>query len=1179
MKTTKVTKKIISLLLVLSMMVSGFIVPQPAVKAKVKEKSTVVANTKVQLEKIVRKTENATIYEDGSGKRRADIYAQDIRFKDEKGKLTDYDTSLENITKKESETGENLLKYEYQTTTTDKMTYFPEKVTTKTPILSEHEQYAVKINPKENVQSGTLKKEGKEALQIVYKAKTDDVDFQYESTTDGLKESIILNEKTDKNSFEFYLTLKNCSLISQEELKKASKTEDRNWQTKGGESVFLYDIKEDRLIGTLPAAFMIDAEGDYSEECSYTISLVKKSKEEKQYHMILKASKQYLEDENRTYPVTIDPTVTWNTSDARKFSSAYVCSSAPNTNYTDANTNILCVGKRDTSKDLCRAYLKFEGVESLLAGMYVEKASMELNFHQSDDGMKMYVRQVTSGWGAPEITYSKQPKRAETLAEITASSNMGKTTVALDEEKIDSRARDEGRMCGYEITTSKDDSDTSSSKTAWIYNSVSVNGTKIPKLTIEYYDKEDYTDCPHITYKVYGENKKWSVEGNDGGFAGDNEGEDAMAARALQVTVSANGYSIPSTGIKYRAYSDEAGWSVWKTNGASAGDTSKTYNMKAIEMQWNTTSAEKSNYDLYYRVYVPGRGWLGWAKNAQTAGDYTSGNYISAMEAVVVPRITYLVQYIEPNSNEIQLGYGGGTGNLYYCSSLESDYIMAFETLYKDEVMNKKHMLINSIILWNGNQETITINGWLKGDISNGITGLSSQFNDISMKARYNIEYMGSVSIRNTEEESWVKNGEWLGKTLGGGVLNNVSLQIVPKEYQKGEKACYSSKFEVAEDGYSFGNNINDLGIKETHRFPKEKLVQLYGETLGTNLYELRFNKKWNGYCFGLAMSNQLFYQRQWDYSYFKTKIDENSKRVFGLEAPAGKKNSKLLDLIEYSYASFFFPWSEGKTYGATEDNTKNNLNSLVYKLQTQTQKQNYIMITTDANELSHAVIPLSIKQVESNKYEIKLYNVNYPGKIDTAIVNTDANTFVYENYISAYLIDVREAIKLFGNRYNEIMKKIQNPSYQINNASYMKDANIILAENVASSQITNEEGKCIEDIEGVSKVDVFDNPDNLMYYVPVGTYHVDATENKDASITFVNYDTSVSYDSIKEGEIVANFKKDDSIESNMKLDNTADKVEVSTYDKHKNERSKICSGKQIKVISEDNHASIKIVK
>ena len=189
-----------------------------------------------------------------------------------------------------------------------------------------------------------------------------------------------------------------------------------------------------------------------------------------------------------------------------------------------------------------------------------------------------------------------------------------------------------------------------------------------------------------------------------------------MAARAFQASVSANGYSIPSTSIKYRAYSDEAGWSAWKTNGAAAGDTSKTYNMKAVEMQWNTTSAENAYYDLYYRVYVPGRGWLGWAKNAQTAGDYTKGNYISAMEAVIVPKIRYLYQYTIPNSNAPHLGYGGGSGNLFFSSSQGNDYIMAFKTEYKDENFGKKLMLKNSIKFLDGVFSTYTshILGYIK---------------------------------------------------------------------------------------------------------------------------------------------------------------------------------------------------------------------------------------------------------------------------------------------------------------------------------------------------------------------------------------------------------------------------------------------------------------------------------
>lgn len=52
--------------------------------------------------------------------------------------------------------------------------------------------------------------------------------------------------------------------------------------------------------------------------------------------------------------------------------------------------------------------------------------------------------------------------------------------------------------------------------------------------------------------------------------------------------------------------------------------------------------------------------------------------------------------------------------------------------------------------------------------------------------------------------------------------------------------------------------------------------------------------------------------------------------------------------------------------------------------------------------------------------------NVNYPGRVETAMVNTYSKTFEYEDYTSAYLIDVIEAIELFGNRYDEIMKKFK---------------------------------------------------------------------------------------------------------------------------------------------------------
>ena len=51
MKSTKATNKIVSLLLVMAMLTSGFCIPQPSVHAETEE-TTTVTNTKPQAEKI-----------------------------------------------------------------------------------------------------------------------------------------------------------------------------------------------------------------------------------------------------------------------------------------------------------------------------------------------------------------------------------------------------------------------------------------------------------------------------------------------------------------------------------------------------------------------------------------------------------------------------------------------------------------------------------------------------------------------------------------------------------------------------------------------------------------------------------------------------------------------------------------------------------------------------------------------------------------------------------------------------------------------------------------------------------------------------------------------------------------------------------------------------------------------
>ena len=1167
MKKKNVANKFFSLLLVLSMLLGNVWIPQANVKAK--ETSSINLETKNQetqetKEKITKKTENATVYEDERGKKRAEIYAQNIRFKDVKGKLRDYDTSLKEIEETTSLTGEDLSKYNYQTTKTDKFSYFPDKIDEKTPVLSEYEKYAVKISPhKEIVEEGKLKKENKKGAKIEYTDQKEDINYQYESTVSGLKESIVLEKKPENNLFKFDVVLKNCMFVSQEDLKKDVKKDHINWQTEEEEDIFIYDTKEDKLIGKLPAAFMIDAEGEYSGECNYDIDLVKKRGEERKYHLTLKVSEKYLKDEKRVYPVTIDPTVTWNTSDANKFSSAYVCATSPNTTYTDEKTNMLCVGKRDNSQDLCRAYLKFDGIQSLLAGMYVEKATMELSFYSASANMEMYVRQVTSEWSASEITYNNQPKRQETLAKIITTANTKKAQVELDAEMLDSRARDKEKMCGYEITTSQNDSDTSSKKNAWIFNSVSINGTSIPKLTVEYYDKVQYSNCPHIKYSIYDSGKTWSKEGEDGAYIGDNKGTNAKPMRAFYAFVKTNGYNVP--GVKYRAYYNETGWDGWKSDETVAGDTSKTYNMKAMEMRWDTTSAENEYYNLYYRVYVPGRGWLGWAKNGQTAGDYTSGKYISAMEAVIVPKIKYRLAYSYGGHNDKTNITNQGEFNFHIG---DKKRITAIGVRFSDPVLTNNYIINQKVYPASGNM----ISGSSTREnainmIGNGtvLTGYSMQFASITNKSRYDLQYVGTSVNPSTKDGSWVKNGRVAGTTSGIEELEVMSIICTPKNYIAGKRCCISKQFKPDEDGYNFVNTWSDFVYSSDYKVPKEKYIALYGEVLGTQTYE---NEKWNGSCFAMALSSQLYFHKYWNISAVTSNIEKGVEKLYDLYPQYLKKDKKMRDLIEYLQISQTISSSDRPE--GSDCFVRENYAEIVNWLQQDTN-QSHILYVGGPGKGCHVVVPFKITQKSNGDYDIQVYDCNNPGQTMHATINQAKTTFFYEGYTSASLLNFHKFYKARPELYNVIWR---NSVYGENNKYVWKDKpNTLMVVGADKVSIKDESGK---ELNTKSKF-LIDTDDKICYSVPNGKYKISVknTNQKDVRIIAINSDNSTKYTISEDAVVTVDFTQKKEINTALTtLEKQSQEVNVDTYDKNKNKQHKKFFAKKVSVNNKLNKIS-----
>ena len=116
----------------------------------------------------------------------------------------------------------------------------------------------------------------------------DGVDIRYDVLGNTLKEYIVLKEESCGNAFSFEISAPNLFPVAEDD-----------------GSISLVD-KEGTSIYTIPAPFMFDATGEYSFDVAYSVESAKGGK----YKLTVTADEEWLEDEDRVYPVAIDPAIT-----------------------------------------------------------------------------------------------------------------------------------------------------------------------------------------------------------------------------------------------------------------------------------------------------------------------------------------------------------------------------------------------------------------------------------------------------------------------------------------------------------------------------------------------------------------------------------------------------------------------------------------------------------------------------------------------------------------------------------------------------------------------------------------------------------------------------------------------------------------------------------------------------
>ncbi|MBQ8044185.1 MAG: DNRLRE domain-containing protein, partial [Clostridia bacterium] len=389
-------------------------------------------------------TTNSITYELVDGIEKTVFYSDDVRYKNSKGDLVDYDSTLKGVSRKVTGGNNDLNDYVYENTLGNSKNYFPENVSIETPVLLEKEKYSVKVSPIENQTNDSEleddknvettaevsnkvsvdKQKGKEnknnikrerknlktlskgkviedkvkdiynkkadkKVGMKYVSKEDNMAYEYISSEHGVKENIILDEVPETNVFSFSLELE--GLIAKKDTCV--------------EGISFFDENED-IVGGIQIPFMNDATGKaYSEDITYTLTDLGEGK----YVVDMTVSEDYLKDKKREYPVTIDPTVTW-TGTSYMYDTYVANNSYKTENFYSSSVTLLRVGVLPSGSAVTRSLLHWPKIASTVNDKYISSAKLSL--YETGSGaasMKVRAYRVLSSWNKSTVTWNTQP--------------------------------------------------------------------------------------------------------------------------------------------------------------------------------------------------------------------------------------------------------------------------------------------------------------------------------------------------------------------------------------------------------------------------------------------------------------------------------------------------------------------------------------------------------------------------------------------------------------------------------------------------------------------------------------------------------------------------------------------------------------------------------------------------
>ena len=478
----------------------------PIAKAAGKEEETVATETAIVAEdyeepKNITKTElkeertrNTTTWQLSDGHKQVVYYSNDVRFEDDNGKLVDYDSSLVSVQQAKSVEGADLEGYAYENKQGDMKHYIPKEMDENTPLRLENGEYSLEVSPmfvtSKDTKEVAVQKEkvtdiyGKtkeKKVAAVYEATDKTLKLEYVPFDMGVKENIILNEKPDTNVWQFSFTL-GGGLIAKKDA--------------GAEGISFYTKEEQELVGGIQVPYMNDATGkNYSEAITYDLETV--SEEEGRYILTMTVDTDYLNSEKTVYPVTIDPSYTWNGNSA--LYDVYVLSGTDYVNMNFySNTSTCIYAGRTKANGKQHTYIGFKDLATKVKGYSV--ASAKLTMYETGGGTAgetVEAHRVKEEWNKATICWNNRAFYNAVVISSFINKAKENNLVSLDLTSYVRNIAEGTEDYGIMLRTTTEEV----SKYSKFYGSRHASTQYRPKLTVTYIEKP--TEASSVSVASY----------------------------------------------------------------------------------------------------------------------------------------------------------------------------------------------------------------------------------------------------------------------------------------------------------------------------------------------------------------------------------------------------------------------------------------------------------------------------------------------------------------------------------------------------------------------------------------------------------------------------------------------------------------------------------------------------